>query len=108
VRVPFTDEYRAFLYASIPLTRERNGPLTPTPRWIPLFIGSIMMLMAALILGAVVGLVPTGAGQFLAPQSSSLAWVSAYFLEAYYCGYRTKRRCCCAEVSSHWLCCSWR
>jgi hypothetical protein len=41
--------------------------MTPVPRWITLLIGSVMMLMAALILGAVFGLVPTGTGQFLAP-----------------------------------------
>jgi hypothetical protein len=41
--------------------------MTPAPRWISLFIGSIMMLIAALILGAVVGLVPIGSGEFLAP-----------------------------------------
>jgi hypothetical protein len=39
-----------------------------TPRWIPLFFGGVMIFMAALILGAVFGVVPTDGGQFLAPQ----------------------------------------
>lgn len=38
-----------------------------TPRWIPVFFGGAMFLMGALILGAMFGLVPTGDGQFLAP-----------------------------------------
>ena len=41
--------------------------MTPPPRWILFLIGGAMVLMAALILGAAVGLVPTGTGQFLAP-----------------------------------------
>jgi hypothetical protein len=39
-----------------------------TPGWIPFFFGSAMILMAALILGAVFGIVPTEGGEFLAPR----------------------------------------
>jgi hypothetical protein len=38
-----------------------------TPRWIPLFFGAMMFLMGALILGALLGMVPTDGGEFLAP-----------------------------------------
>jgi len=38
-----------------------------TPRWIPVFFGSAMLLVGAFILGAQLGFVPTGDGQFLAP-----------------------------------------
>jgi hypothetical protein len=42
--------------------------MNTTPRWIPLFFGSVMILMAALILGALFGIVPTDGGQFFAPR----------------------------------------
>lgn len=40
--------------------------MSSTPRWIPIFIGSVMIFMAAIILGAIIGFVPTD-GDFLAP-----------------------------------------
>lgn len=42
--------------------------MTTPPRWIPIFFGAAMVLIAALILGAVFGVVPTQDGQFLAPR----------------------------------------
>jgi len=41
--------------------------MSSTPRWIPVLFGSVMILMAAIILGAYFGIVPTEGGQFLAP-----------------------------------------
>jgi hypothetical protein len=41
--------------------------MNSTPAWIPYLFGSVIILMAALILGAVIGIVPTEGGQFLAP-----------------------------------------
>jgi hypothetical protein len=41
--------------------------MNSTPKWIPLLFGSAMILMAAIILGAFVGIIPTEGGQFLAP-----------------------------------------
>ena len=41
--------------------------MNSTSRWIPLLFGSVMLLMAALILGALCGIVPTDGGRFLAP-----------------------------------------
>jgi hypothetical protein len=39
-----------------------------TPKWIPILFGGVMLLMGALILGALFGIVPTDdGGQFLAP-----------------------------------------
>lgn len=39
-----------------------------TPKWIPVLFGSVMLLMGALILGALFGIVPTDEeGRFLAP-----------------------------------------
>ena len=40
--------------------------MSSTPRWIPIFFGTVMILMAMIILGALIGLIPTE-GQFLAP-----------------------------------------
>ena len=44
-----------------------------TPRWIPVFFGSAMLLMGAIILGALLGFVPTGDGQFLVPSTIIIA-----------------------------------
>jgi len=41
--------------------------MTPTPRWIPLLFGTIMILMAAIILAAFFGFIPVEGGQWLAP-----------------------------------------
>ena len=39
-----------------------------TPKWIPILFGSLMLLMGVLILGALIGIVPTDeTGRFLAP-----------------------------------------
>jgi len=40
--------------------------MSSTPRWIPIFFGTVMILMAMIILGALIGLIPAE-GQFLAP-----------------------------------------
>ena len=37
-----------------------------TPRWIPIFIGSVMIFMASIVLGALIGVIPAE-GEFLAP-----------------------------------------
>lgn len=44
-----------------------------TPVWIPLMFGGVMVLMGLTILGALLGFVPTGEGQFLAPPLVILA-----------------------------------
>ncbi|HEY5159145.1 MAG TPA: hypothetical protein VII93_14380 [Anaerolineales bacterium] len=41
--------------------------MNSTPRWIPILFGGVLILMAAIILGAFFGIVPTEGGQFLAP-----------------------------------------
>ncbi len=38
-----------------------------TPKWVPFLFGSVMILMGALILGALWGYVPTDGGRFTAP-----------------------------------------
>jgi hypothetical protein len=55
-----------------------------TPRWIPIFFGSVMVMMGGLILGAQLGFVPTGDGEWLAPPtiivSLSLSLILGGFL----------------------------
>jgi hypothetical protein len=40
--------------------------MSSTPRWIPILFGSVMIFMATIILGALIGIVPAD-GVFLAP-----------------------------------------
>jgi hypothetical protein len=40
--------------------------MATTPRWIPIFFGAVMILMALIILGALLGVIPAE-GEFLAP-----------------------------------------
>src|SRR4030042_5805722 len=47
--------------------------MNDTPAWIPVLFGCVMLLMGALILGALFGIIPTDGGQFLAPSPVILA-----------------------------------
>ncbi|WKZ35250.1 MAG: hypothetical protein QY332_16680 [Anaerolineales bacterium] len=55
-----------------------------TPKWIPVLFGSVMLLMGALILGALFGIVPTDEdGAFLAPPMIIAALGLGFILGAF-------------------------